>query len=328
MVCLSKFKNYLIFDSTVAKKVYGKDWHISNQLRNLFGEDLCNKLKSEGLWGYITSRSEFTGNKARNIWNKIGDENLVRHEIGGFIFRGEYNGYVCVVRDFKSLLPITYSTDGGNTWNNEALTQDTIDAVAYDVDNRTFVGKDIDKYKDTNKVNSGFNKRINGYILVRTNDGKVNFLDINKKKLSPIDFDNASPFRENGMAYVEITDPKYTEAFGGEFKGYVSKNGIHGTQNMDDCTPWNKFKKYLKSLGVLNENNEYRVRWKVTESKDDILSPKKVISENTVQCSTLSKAKHVVNNIRERYKDNIIEHISIEENVNGEYKYMFKSTNR
>lgn len=323
MVVLTKFKNFLIFDTSVAKKVYGKNWHISNQLIRLLGEEQCNRMKAEGIWNRLISRAEFTGEKAYSIWRMIGDERLIQNGVGGFIFRGHNDGYVCVIRDFKSILPIAYSTDGGYTWNDDKFTQETINTVSYDVDNRTFLEKDINKYKDTKKVDTGLNKRINDYILVKTNDGKYNFIDIKKHPLSPINFDSASPFRENGMAYVEITDPKYADIFNGEFKGYVSKNGIHDTQNMEDCTPWNQFKKFLKSTGVLNE--EYRVRWCVTESPNKWT--KNIITENTMIFNTLKEAQNRLYNVLKKAKGKNVEYASIEEKnqITGLFEYVLKT---
>ena len=326
MVVLSKFKNFLIFDASVAKKVYGKDWHISSQLKNLFGEKQCEEWKRNGTWKYLTSRDEFTSGRALSIWKNIGDEQLVGKGVGGFIFRGEYNGNVCVIRDFKSILPIAYSTDEGHTWNSDKFTQDTIDTVSYDVDNRTFVGKDIDKYKDTQKVSTGLNKRINDYILVKTNDGKFNFIDDKKHQLSPINFDAASPFRENGMAYVEITDPKYTDVLNGEFHGYVSKKGIHGTQNMEDCTPWAQFRKFMRNNGLLNE--EYRVRWRVTNPSNDWTT--NVVSEGTISCNTIEEAQKRLYKVLTEANGKKIEHASIErKNKNtGLFEYVIRTKKR
>lgn len=252
MLVLSKFKDFLIYDKTVALRTYGKDgWRIESQLMKFFGSEECAKMRKSGVWRLITSDMiGRTAEYAYNVWRNFGDEYLIKHGVAGFIFLGGHDGYVSVIRDFKNVLPIAYSVDFGKTWRNDLFTQDTVDTIFYNVDGRTFYGKDVDKYTNTKDNKSALNRRINDFIMVQKGN-KYNFLDVNHNELSPyIDFDAASPIRNNGMSYVVINDPKFVEVTGEPFEGYVSKFGVHDDEDIEDFTPWDEFNAFIIENGI------------------------------------------------------------------------------
>lgn len=251
MAVLSKLKDFLIYDAPLAKKVHGENWHIKSQLLMFFGEEKCNEFKRRGLWPYISEISGRTSNNALAVWTQIGDKELVKYGVSGFIFQGGHDGFVSVIRDFKNCLPVAYSTDRGRTWKSDYFTQETVDRIFNDVDGHTFYGKDIDKFKDTKDVSSGLNKLINGIILAKTKDNKYNFYTVDHKILSPyINFDVASPFRKDGKAYVEINSPKYIEIMDEPFKGYVSKDGVYADIDDDEPMSWEDFNDFIKENGI------------------------------------------------------------------------------
>jgi hypothetical protein len=252
MLVLSKFSDFLIYDKAIAQRVYGQKWTVKDQLHKYFSPEECKEFMYKGIWGRMTNMEPENGKTSVSVlqvWSNLGDTVLVEHGIAGFIFHGGHDGYVCVIRDFKNILPIAYSTNGGHNWKNDVFTQDTVNTIFYDVDAHTFLGNDVRKYQDTKKTNSGLNKRINDLIMVKEG-GKYNFLDIEKNKLSPlVSFDTASPVRENGLAFVTINDPKYVDAVGEPFEGYVSLKGVHNEEDPDEFIPWEKFNRYLKNIG-------------------------------------------------------------------------------
>lgn len=252
MLVLSKFSDFLIYDKAVAIQVYGDKWTVKDQMHKYFSPEECKDFMRRGIWENMTNMNPHDGKtsvSALNVWQRLGDTVLVEHGIAGFIFFGGHDGNVCVIRDFKNILPIAYSTDGGHTWKNDVFTQDTVNTIFYDVDGHTFLGKDVRKFQDTNKVDSGLNKRINDLIMVKENN-KYNFLDINRKKISPlVSFDSASPVRDNGLAFVTINDQRYVDAVGEPFEGYISVKGVHNEEDPDEFIPWQKFNNYLKNIG-------------------------------------------------------------------------------
>lgn len=252
MLVLSKFSDFLIYDKSIAKRVYGKDWPVSKQMYKYFTPEECREFMHRGIWGRMTDMGPSNGKTSVSVlqvWKNLGDTVLIEHGIAGFIFFGGHDGYVCVIRDFKNILPIAYSTDRGRTWKNDMFTQDTVNTIFYDVDVHTFLGKDVRKFRDTEKVDTGLNKRINDLIMVKEG-GKYNFIDLNHQKISPlVSFDSASPVRENGLAFVTINDPKYVKATGEPFEGYISKNGVHYDEDPEEFIPWSKFNNYLKNIG-------------------------------------------------------------------------------
>ena len=221
---LGGYQDFLIFNSDIAKKVYGTNWHIVNQIKMLLPEPLARKvLDNTHLYmDGLSSRSAYQ--VAIILGNDINKTN-----IRGFVFTGGHDGDVCFIRDFSAVIPVEYSEDNGRTWK-QGITQELINRAGSTVDT-TF------KYKNKEKggeqmFNDVSDRAINGFVMVHKND-KVNFIDIKTDKLiSNAWFDFATNFDEDGYAEISLN---------GETLGLYNDNGeIYITD--EDGFPMEKLK--------------------------------------------------------------------------------------
>lgn len=202
---IKSYDRFFIMNKSIAMQTYGKNFHPINQLEMLLKDrqDILQKLKSSHYWKDIvntnTHRTSYncicllealggSGNRSDSILNEL--------DIRGFVFHGNRDGDVAVIRDFKAAVPLAYSEDGGRTWKKDLVSQDTIDNVVKDYDPIIFLGKDTKNY-----IKPETYRFINGYMRVqRKSDKKYNLIDKQHNLLSPYWFDSLSSMDEKGFA--------------------------------------------------------------------------------------------------------------------------------
>jgi hypothetical protein len=205
---LGGYQDFLIFNSDIAKRVYGERWHITQQIKDLLPEHLANKiltrvhLHMDGL----SSRSAY------QVAVALGKD-INKTNIRGFVFTGGHDGDVCFIRDFSAVIPVEYSEDNGRTWK-QGITQELIKRAGSTVDTTfKFKNKEVDGEQMFDDVSD---RAINGFVMVHKNN-KVNFINIKTDKLiSNTWFDIASNFDEDGFAEVSLN---------GEIMGLYNDNG-------------------------------------------------------------------------------------------------------
>lgn len=193
---LGGYKDFLIFNSDIAKRIYGERWHISQQIKDLLPEYLADKVLSR-------THLHMDGLSSRSAYQvaSVLGKDINKTNIRGFVFTGGHDGDVCFIRDFSAVIPVEYSTDNGRTWKM-GITPELIKRAGSTVDT-TF------KYKNKETQNEKIfddvsDRAINGFVMVHKND-KVNFINIKTDKLiSNTWFDIASNFDEDGFAEVSI----------------------------------------------------------------------------------------------------------------------------
>ena len=206
---IESFDRFLIYNKKLAMETYGEKYNIADQLEVLF-RDYPEKLayiKNHPRYSYITNTDTvgYTSNKVQAFLEMMGgmqcrcDSQLEQFDIRGFIFHGANDGYVCIIRDYKSIMPLIYSEDGGKTWKDDLFTENTIDNTAKSNDPIRFLGKDYVNYIDPK-----FYVEENGWWLVRRkSDKRYNLInDKTKELMLPIWFISASKADENGFSMV------------------------------------------------------------------------------------------------------------------------------
>lgn len=235
---VSSFDRFFIANKDLAIKTYGEKYRLADQIEYLFKDwpDKLQSIKNSRLYGRIVNENEYyTSNNVVAFLEEMGgmrracDPQLAKYDIRGFIFRGSNDGKVALIRDFKAIIPYSFSVDTGKTWSTELFSQDTLDFSANDDDPIIFLGADEKKYVNPTKY-----RVINGYMRVqRKSDKKYNFLDGETKEvISPLWFDTASDFADNGRAVVQS---------GGE-TFYIDNQGFY--ENEDDEYPFELFSEY------------------------------------------------------------------------------------
>ena len=225
---IPSYEGFLIFNKEIAKQTYGNDWHYLSQLKMFFPDKKIGEWHSKGILSTITNEyEEWTAKNVQTLLHLglsgmrcASDQDLTNYGVQGFLFKGHNDGKVCIIRDFKRILPLEYSLDGGQTFKNDLLTQRTFEKSFKEYDPEMFLGKDAPKYVSPEKC-----RMINNYMKVqRKTDKKYNFIsEKDKSILSPLWFDMASDMGSNHMAFVS----NQGETF------YVGENGYYENENDD-----------------------------------------------------------------------------------------------
>ena len=214
------FEGFLIFDPDMAREVYG-EWNVQKQIEELCPPEVVEVVKQSPVWqmaetpedqlekcwktggprtgpmahaffsalrGEMMRPEELTEFQRRRGAHQFKETLLRQTKIKGYIFQGENDGYVCFVRDFKSIVPVAYRTQDGN-WH-DALTEKNFNKIASSSDAAYSFGG---KYPETNPNE----KAIDGFIVVKK-DGKYNYVNIaNWEELLPVWADTAYAFDAN-----------------------------------------------------------------------------------------------------------------------------------
>lgn len=206
---IESFDRFLIYNEKIAMETYGDKYSIADQLEYLFKDypDKLNYIKNSRSYDYIinTNHQGYTSDKVQAFLELMGglqcrcDSQLELYDIRGFIFHGRNDGFVCIIRDYKSIMPLAYSEDG-KVWKDNLFSTNTIDNTAKSKDAVKFLGANFKSY-----INHRFYTMENGWWVVqRASDRKFNLLnDETKKPMSPIWFKCVSRADENGFSLVK-----------------------------------------------------------------------------------------------------------------------------
>lgn len=218
---VKSLKNFIIYDEDIANKVYGK-LDVDDQLRKILNPEQYQKIKNCGNLGgwssydygkLINSRNDDKSSVCALDMCRYFERNdpEAGYKINGYIFKGNHDGYVCFMRDFKNAYPVEISNDCGRTWKpfkgSETLKEFGID----DVDLKFQLGKhNYALMQELDEIPYYF---INGFAKVRKNN-KYNFLyrpkPLAQGVISPVWFDYApETFSNRGTANVVVDGETY-----------------------------------------------------------------------------------------------------------------------
>jgi hypothetical protein len=194
---LGGYKNFLIFNSNIAKETYGEKWHIVDQVKMLLPKDMASDLLTN-VRLHMDGKSSVS---AHNVWLYL-RERLNSTIVRGFVFTGGHDGDVCVVRDFSSIIPYSVSRDDGRTWTT-MITDGLIKRAGLSVDT-DFKYKHAKDEQDKKMFDDVSDRAINGFVMVHK-DNQINFINVKTDKLiSNTWFDIATNFNEDGYAEVKV----------------------------------------------------------------------------------------------------------------------------
>lgn len=242
---------FLIFNEHYAKRVYGENYTIKDQVYKIFPQNVADSVwfdmrrimdndpsarenmhfsneRSSGLLQrmlYPPRAGAETVKKFENIFSK--------YNVRGVIYTGGADKLCVVAYDYSSVIPISvynpitrkFETSGNVVLPNGTETKNTFSFNYKDAVNRMFVSTDIGQSmghqfkKIEFKAIEGVN--INGeetaYRKVQTLNGEYNYVDVNaKKKISDIDF-----------AYATLMNPSQNNSFNfGLSRNTLSNLGI------------------------------------------------------------------------------------------------------
>lgn len=202
------FRDFLIFNSDIAKKYYGDRWSVKDQLYYLIPmkQEADRVVRSiEGRFGDLRHLMNNYHNQdykktSAVAWEVTKMLDMSATKIRGIIYSGGHDGCCAFVRDFTDVIPWAWSSDNGRSWKigvNEAEVNHLLGSIDTDFELKGRVDKEGRKqYDDVAR------KSINGYALVYKGT-KVNYYSVKERKLiSNVWFDEAFNFEEDGEAEV------------------------------------------------------------------------------------------------------------------------------
>jgi hypothetical protein len=203
-VLLDGFHNFLIFDQTMAEKVYGANWDILSQIERILGNNQQAKRELEYFIRPYLGPNLYNPDKDPNhrttnvIYNMFKDKdgfkkwtNFFReHGIRGSVYHGHGDGFCFVCYNFSEVIPYEVTFDRGQTWHKDQFDWERVkERMQY---NNDVVQKVGHLYKHVSVFSKKVicNGKIFGLTNVETKNGKFNFVfNDTGKKISPIDFD-------------------------------------------------------------------------------------------------------------------------------------------
>lgn len=180
MRLVGSFNEFIIFDERLARRVYGHNWRIEDQLVNVAG---FQRDYAENLVRRISNYSDLyhgrTAGAAYELWSTVGHKLFLTHGVRGLIYKGNRDGHCALPYDFSSVIPFAVSFDQGRTFQkrfNEELYNNIVDHP--DVQFR-YGGK----YKAVFRA-------VRGFTMVRNDQKKYNIVNSkNDKLISPVWFE-------------------------------------------------------------------------------------------------------------------------------------------
>jgi len=117
---VASLKNFLIFDYDVAKKIYGNEYKLEDQLKKILPKNIYQKfeepiLEASRICDNLYKKSPMNKYTTEAV-QKISILPEIKHYLRGMIFTGAFDGKVLLSYDRENLIPINYSKDDGKTW--------------------------------------------------------------------------------------------------------------------------------------------------------------------------------------------------------------------
>ena len=254
------YYGFIIFNEKKARHVYGNNWRIEDQLRNVYNatDKEINHIKREcDAKIRYKGGSYYHGRTAPAAHGFAQCKDFIKsHKVKGVVYTGLRDGACVVPYDFGSIIPYSVSYDKGKTFKVLFNSEEYENRIKNSVDIQFHYGN---KYKKVFEPTAGF-------VMVMNDKNKYNFVNIRTdEEISPIWFDMVNKpideytgeftFTYKGVQFEGTTEP-FTDEDGVTYNGCI----------LDEGQPVGSFADLDAIIDYLNSNNN------VTENK--------VISEN------------------------------------------------
>lgn len=222
------YKDFLIFSEQLAKQTYGNNWHIKNQVYNLFPPESAKRILNNIHLVMHDDSDSFSNMRkssvsAYDVIRTLGESGMNNSKCRGIVYNGGHDGACCFIRDFSSVIPVAVSYDNGKTWHTK-LTQNLLDRMNDEVDTHFQLGSD-------SKFNDVADKSINGYTMVWNKQNKVNYVPANgNETISDVWFDNGENWQKTGDG-----TPFVNVQYGEYYLTIFHENGKYEVYDSDGC---------------------------------------------------------------------------------------------
>lgn len=196
------YKNFLVFQEDIARKLYGEHHSILSQLKTFLPHDEAHEVYSQ------------CGNDIRSYSKVAG-----KYGIRGAIYN--WGGVIVVLPfDFSLAVPYAVSYDGGKTFQKK-LNQETFERFQSSIDVEWRYGS---KYLKIEKAIPGPNENgeLTGFAKVQKKNRKYSIIDIQTGKEVIPEVDSCTTMNpENGEFQIEYNDKFYNACL----DGFYDSNG-------------------------------------------------------------------------------------------------------
>ena len=224
---LGGYRGFLIFDENWAKRIYGKNWQIFDQIDVIVKDgNARNEIKnftrqymSRELYNPSNDPSGRTNHVIYNMFNnesgfKKWTNFFRKYGIRGAVYNGHGDGFCFVCYDYSEVVPVEISYDHGKTWTTNGNSFTLPNGKTYSTkginwqlthDRLLYAGDPANKLGGMYKSVGSFPKKVCvddtvfGCVSVEKNNGKWNCVRMDTlEELFPIDFDAEPTFSIRG----------------------------------------------------------------------------------------------------------------------------------
>lgn len=276
MKLVGGFKNFMIFEENIAKKVYGSKWRIRDQLVNVCNLDEKTARSVERELSFSSDLYNVrTAPAAHSLWLKFGT-NLFKMNVRGLIYIGGNDGHCALVYNFADVIPYSVSYDEGKTFQKK-FNQKMFDHLQAHADVAFRFAADFEQ---------AFNS-VRGFTIVKNKSGKYNVIQ-NKtnKPIFKVWFDDI-------MSQINPNNG----IFGIKHKGIAFPCSIESPEDGDigcilnpfDYEPYcslvylDELVDEIKSNGFKNFEDYYEYEMQQEEGQDDQVNESKYIVKNLIE---------------------------------------------
>lgn len=180
MKLVGGFNGFIIFDENLAKRTYGRNWQIKDQLITVAGLDQTNAQIIER---QCSNESNLyhgrTAPAARYIWLQFRHNLFKSHGVKGLIYKGNRDGHCALPYDFSAVIPYSVSFDQGKTFK-KMFNQNLYNFLKDHTDVEFRFGGKFKKVLQS----------VKGFTMVQNNGGKWNVIqNESNKAISNVWFD-------------------------------------------------------------------------------------------------------------------------------------------
>jgi hypothetical protein len=180
MFLIGGFDGFITFDEHNARRMYGNNWRIKDQLIHRYGVDRFEAERIERRCS-LADGDLYHGRTAPAAYSFVTNcRNLIKEKgIRGVIYKGNRDGHCVVPYDFSAVIPYSVSFDQGKTFK-KMFKPETFQRMHDSIDVQFRYGNKYAKVFES----------VKGFTMVQNRDGKYNFIDnSDDKELSPYWFD-------------------------------------------------------------------------------------------------------------------------------------------
>lgn len=174
MKLIGGFNGFIIFDENLAKRTYGYNWRIKDQLVNVAKFD---PRQAQDIEQRCSRTSELyhgrTAPAAYYIWSEFRHNLFKNHGVKGLIYKGNRDGHCALPYDFSAVIPYAVSFDQGRTFKRK-FNKDLYDFIKDHADVEFRFGGAYEEVLTS----------VRGFTMVKNRQGKYNV--INNETNKPI----------------------------------------------------------------------------------------------------------------------------------------------